>query len=433
MFRSTRSSSRAVAAVLAVVVMLAAACGDSDDSSSSSSGGGGDSSSSTARGVTDTSIKIGGLTALTSSAGGYAGADVGAKARFERANRDGGIEGRKIDYVGTEDDGEDPTKNLDTARSLVQQEEVFAIVPAIGQGFLPQTTDFLEDEKVPYVGWGFMPGFCDSKFGFGFNGCTNPPAGDVSNTSLADTLVDALDLGKGDTVAVQGYDADNGKVGVDLLVAAFENADVEVVYQDTTMPTTDATDFTPFVEKIMSSADGKPPTAVAMITLFNNTVGLTGSLTAAGYEGATMNYLTYVPGLLEAQPEVAAAIDGAYVNTQWLPQEFGGTAITQIQDDLEAIGESPEIGFATSLGYWTADVMVQMLEAVGKDLTPERFDEVINGGFKYEPWGDPQGIGPVEFPRDHSQPTPCAAMVQAKGDVYKPVVPMTCYEVIPMG
>ncbi len=432
MSRSTRSSSRLLAAILVAVLLVAAACSSDEDTSSSggSGSGGGDS---TARGVTDTTIRIAGLTAQTTSARGYAGADLGAQARFERVNRDGGIHGRTIDYLGTRDDGEDPTKNLDLARSLVQQDEVFAIVPAIGQGLLPQSSDFLEEEKVPFVGWGFMPGFCDTSFGFGFNGCTNPPAGDVSNTSLADTLVEALDLGSGDTVAVQGYDADNGKVGVDLLVAAFENADVEVVYEDATMPTTDATDFTPFVEKIMSSDDGDAPTAVAMITLFNNTVGLTGALSAAGYEGATMNYLTYVPGLLESQPEVAAAIDGTYVNTQWLPQEFGGSAIEQIQEDLEAIGESPEIGFATSIGYWAADVMVQMLEAVGKDLTPEKFDEVINGGFTYEPWGDPQGIGPVEFPRDHSQPTPCAAMVQAKGEAYEPIVPMTCYEVIPMG
>lgn len=429
MSRRFRASTRLIAATL-VVVLAAASC-SSDSSSNGSSTSGGEAQSS--RGVSDTEIRIGGLTALTSSAGGYNGADKGAEARFERANREGGIHGRKIDYIGTSDDGEDPSKNLDLARQLVQQDEVFAIVPAIGQGLLPQTSDFLEQEKVPFIGWGFMPGFCDTEYGFGFNGCTNPPAGDVSNTSLADTLVDALDLGEGDTVAVQGYDADNGKVGAELLVAAFENAGLEVVYEDTTMPTTDATDFTPFVEKIMSSANGKAPDAVANITLFNNTVGLTGALNAAGYEGASMNYITYVPGLLESQPEVAAALQGTYVNTQWLPQEFGGSAIEQIQEDLEAIGESPEIGFATSIGYWSADVMVQMLEAVGEDLTPERFGEVINGGFTYEPWGDPAGIGPVEFPRDHSQPTPCAAMVRVEGEEYEPVVPMTCYEVIPMG
>ncbi len=382
------------------------------------------------RGVTDTEITIGGLAALTSPGGGYTGADVGAQARFERVNAEGGINGRKINYIGVKDDGEDATKNLDLARELVQQDDVFALAPVVGQGLLPASSDFLEEEQVPYVGWGFMPGFCNSTFGFGFNGCITPPEGDVINTSLAGTLVEALELGEGDTVAVQGYDAEGGRLGAEILAAGFEKAGLEVVYKDFSMPTSDATDFTPYVQKIMEAADGEPPTAVAMVSLFNNTVGLTGSLTAAGYTGATMNYLTYVPGLLANAPQVADAINGAYVNTQWLPQEFGGPAIEQLQADLEAIGEDPTVGFGTAIGYWSADVLVQMLEAVGPDLTPENFDKVINGGWTYEPQGEPFGVGPVSYPRDHSQPTPCAALVQVDGTEYKPILPMTCYEAI---
>lgn len=447
----TRRGHRLLVA-LSAVSLLAAACGGDDggdggdDTTATSTGsdstaagtttpadgestaapsGGGD-----VRGVTDTTITIGGLAALTSPQGGYTGADVGAKARFERANAEGGIAGRAIDYIGTKDDGEDATRNLDLARQLVQQDEVFAVVPVLGQGFLPQSSDFLVEEQVPFVGWGFMPGFCHNDFGFGFNGCVSPPDGKTSNTSLADTLVDHLDMDAESSVAVIGYDADGGRTGAIQLAAAFENRDVRVVVQDATVPTTDTTDFTPWVEKVMTADDGEPPTAVAMVTLFNNTVGLTGALRDAGYEGAIMNYLTYVPGLLESQAQVAAALEGSYINTQWLPEEFGGPAIEQMQADLEAIGEDPTIGFATSIGYWSADVLVQMLEAVGEDLTPERFNEVVNGGFTYEPLGDPMGIGPVEYPRDHDQPTPCAAMVQVVDAAYEPVLPMNCYEVL---
>ncbi len=403
---------------------------ESTDATAATGGTTGSTSSGTVRGVTDTEITIGGLSALTSPGGGYTGADLGAKARFERVNAEGGINGRMINYVGVKDDGEDSTKNLDLARELVQQDDVFALAPVVGQGLLPASSDFLEENQVPFVGWGFMPGFCGTSFGFGFNGCITPPDGNIINTSLAGTLVQALGLGEGDTVAVQGYDAEGGKLGADILAAGFEKAGVTVVYKDTSMPTTDATDFTPFVQKIMESADGKPPTAVAMVSLFNNTVGLTGSLTAAGYEGATMNYLTYVPGLLESAPQVADAINGTYVNTQWLPQEFGGPAIEQIKTDLQAIGADTTIGFGTSIGYWSADVLVQMLQAVGPDLTPENFDKVINGGWTYEPVGDPFGIGPVSYPQDHDQPTPCAALVQVDGTEYKPVLPMTCYDIL---
>ena len=423
-----RRSNRTLFSIAVVMALVLAACSAGSEGSNNGGGGG-----TTTRGVTDTEIKIGGLAALTSPQGGYTGVDVGAKARFERANREGGVNGRQINYIGVKDDGEDPTRNLSQGRELVQQDGVFAIAPVVTQGLLPQTTDIFEQEKVPFVGWGFMPGFCGSQYGFGFNGCITPPSGDLANTSTAATLVDALKLGDGDTVALQGYDAEGGRLGVDALKAAFTNAGLEVVYTDTSMPTTDATDFTPFVQKIMTSANGQPPTAVAMVTLFNNTVGLTGSLNAAGYKGATMNYLTYVPGLLENQQTVASAIDGTYVNTQWLPQEFGGPAIQQVQDDLKAIGEDPTIGFATSIGYWSADVLVQMLDAAGKDLTAESFAEAVNGGWTYEPLGDPMGIGPVQYPRDHDQPTPCAALVQVKGTNYEPVLPLSCYDVIKVG
>src|SRR5262245_28332653 len=58
-----------------------------------------------ARGVTDTEIKVGGLVNLTSPNGStMAGADVGAQVRFDRANDEGGVHGRTIDYVGTFDD-----------------------------------------------------------------------------------------------------------------------------------------------------------------------------------------------------------------------------------------------------------------------------------------------------------------------------------------
>jgi branched-chain amino acid transport system substrate-binding protein len=416
--------------ILLALTITAVACGNTKNGTPGNGGAGSSTSGGSVRGVTDTKIRIGGLAGLTSPSGGYAGADLGAKARFERVNKEGGIAGRQIEWVGVSDDAEDPAKNLSEARKLVQQDNVFALAPVIGLGLLPASSNFLEQNKVPFVGWGFMPGFCFTKFGFGFGGCLSPPNANTSNLALSNTVIDYLKLKKGSTVAIVGYDADPGRTAVAQLKGAFEHEGMKVVYKDTTMPTTDVTDFTPWVQKIMTSNDGNAPDVVSMLPQFNNTIGLTGALRAAGYKGATQNYQAYIPGLLGAQKQIASALNGSYVNTQWLPTEFGGEAITQMQKDLTAIGAKPDIAFGTAIGYWSADVLVQMLQKVGKDLTPETFDKVINGGFVYKPWGDPIGIGPVEYPRDHSQPTPCAAMVQATGSEYKPALPMTCFSVV---
>lgn len=412
--------------------LVAAGCGDKktqDDDAGLKSGG--DNGSAEVRGVTDTEITIAGLGPLTSQQGGYPGVDTGAKARFERANREGGIAGRKIKFIGFEDDGEDPSKNLDLARQLVQQDNVFAVSPAVGQSWLPPTTDFLQQNEVPFVGWGVMPGFCGNSFGFGFDGCSVNPDPKVANTGMTQGIVELEGLGEGSTVAVQSFDNEAGRASKIQVEATLKAAGIDVVYSDAKIPTTDVADFTPFVQKIMTSADGDAPDAVLMMTQFTNSIGLTGALKAAGYEGATMNYVTYTPELLDSK-QVADSLDGTYVLAKLLPQEFGGTAIEQMKEDLKAIGEDEEIGTFTSVGYWSADVTIQMLEKVGRDLTPETFDEVINGGFIYEPQGEPFGIGPVEFPRDHDQAMPCGAILQVEGTEYVPVVPLTCYENIPL-
>ena len=91
-------------------------------------------------------------------------------ARIARENKTC-IQGRKLEFVGIKDDGSDPQKNLDLSKSLVESDKVFAMINTRAV-MLPQTTNYLADKKVPFFGWGFMPGFCgDDSWGYGFNGC----------------------------------------------------------------------------------------------------------------------------------------------------------------------------------------------------------------------------------------------------------------------
>ena len=421
-----------------VVALLLAACGESGDDDASGSGDSGGSGSSAGggavRGVTDDEIVIGGIAPLTSPSGGYPGADIGAKARFERVNDEGGIHGRTIKYLGTEDDNEDGTKNLDLARQLVQEDDAFAIVPMLGAGFLPATSDFLNEEQVPSVGWGFMPGQCgeDTDYGFGFNGCIQPPGGKVVNTSLAAQIVEELGGGDGLTVAIVSDDTANSTDGLKTVKGAFLAEGADVVYAKPNVPTSEQVDYTPFVQDVMTSNDGGPPDLVVFNSLFANTVGITAGLRGAGYEGETLNYIAYVPGLLEQSPDVAAALDGSYVSTQFLPTEFGGDAIDQLEADVAAVDPDATVTLATALTYWMADVFVQMLDEVGPELTPARFGEVVNGGFTYEPEGDPSGLGPLSYPEGHGEPAPCSALVKITGTTYEPVAELTCFENVPI-
>jgi hypothetical protein len=73
-----------------------------------------------------------------------------------------------------------------------------------------------------------------------------------------------------------------------------------------------------------------------------------------------------------------------------------------------------------------------MLDGVGKDLTGATFGDVINGGWGYEPEGDPAGLGPIEYPAGHSEPAPCSALVRIEKAAYVPVQPIQCFENLPI-
>src|SRR3954466_8121943 len=119
------------------------------------------------RGVSSGSVKIGCYLQQAS----FAGADAGYKARFSRANSTKELPGgRTIDFQACQDDGSNAQTNLQIIQKLVQQDQVFGIV-GIAADVLPASTDFMNTNQVPYYGWGFLPGFCHTRWGFGFDGC----------------------------------------------------------------------------------------------------------------------------------------------------------------------------------------------------------------------------------------------------------------------
>jgi len=78
-------------------------------------------------GVTDTAVLLGGSNAMTGAVAAVcAPASYGAKAWFDKVNRDGGVHGRKIEY-NVLDDAFSAQRAASNARRLVQQDGVFAI------------------------------------------------------------------------------------------------------------------------------------------------------------------------------------------------------------------------------------------------------------------------------------------------------------------
>jgi ABC-type branched-subunit amino acid transport system substrate-binding protein len=101
-------------------------------------------------GVTDTTIKIGntipytGPLALLSQAAKIEGLV------FQMINEQGGINGRKIEFI-SRDDAYNPANTVKEVRRLVEQDHVFLIFSTLGTGPNLAIRDFLNREKIPQL------------------------------------------------------------------------------------------------------------------------------------------------------------------------------------------------------------------------------------------------------------------------------------------
>ena len=82
-------------------------------------------------GVTATEVKIGNINPYSGPASAYGSIGKTIGAWFKRVNDEGGVNGRKINYI-THDDAYSPPKALEMARRLVEQDEVLLIFQSLG-------------------------------------------------------------------------------------------------------------------------------------------------------------------------------------------------------------------------------------------------------------------------------------------------------------
>ena len=329
------------------------------------------------------------------------------------------------------DDGSNPQTNLQIVQSLVQQDQVFAVV-GMSADVLPASTDFMNTNQVPFFGWGFLPGFCHTRWGFGFDGClitadTDSPK--VYQANLALGPIEAAGLKNSQAkVALQTGDDDSGHISTTTIGELYKLEGATVVYSESNIPVPGPpASFTPFVTAILAAK----PNILETLVSFASAPGLTASMTAGGFTGTNINFVGYVPGLLASSAQLAAAFNGAYVSSQIVPQEAQTAYIKQMETDLTSSNAATGkfITLSIALAYAQADELVSMLKAVGSTLNTKTFDAKINNGnYTYKSSAE-GGQGQMEFPAMHHIAADCAAVLKINGPgaSYIPTVPFTCY------
>ena len=101
-------------------------------------------------GATDTEIKIGNIMPYSGPASSYATIGKTEAAYFNKINAEGGINGRKINFISY-DDGYSPPKAVEQARKLVESDEVLLIFNPLGTPSNSAIQKYMNAKKVPQI------------------------------------------------------------------------------------------------------------------------------------------------------------------------------------------------------------------------------------------------------------------------------------------
>ncbi|MEP7282273.1 MAG: ABC transporter substrate-binding protein [Rubrivivax sp.] len=101
-------------------------------------------------GADDKEIKVGHLNPYSGPASAYGTIGKAIAAYFQKVNDDGGVNGRKINFISL-DDGYNPAKSVEQARKLVEQDEVLLVFQPLGTPSNSAIHKYMNQKKVPQL------------------------------------------------------------------------------------------------------------------------------------------------------------------------------------------------------------------------------------------------------------------------------------------
>jgi ABC-type branched-subunit amino acid transport system substrate-binding protein len=369
----------------------------------------------TVRGVTATTITVGGL----GTSALYGDAAVGAKARFDRANASGGVNGRTIVFQGITDDGGVPGFNKAAAEKLAGS-DIFAVVPAVASDMAGATD--LVNAQMPYFGWALSSDFCGNGFGFGYSGCiaASGLTTDIWGKTVKRGFASPNPLGN--TAAVLTDNSPAGQYALQEAGAGLQAAGLKVTAAKAILPVPPGGDYAALLKDVLVSNGGKAPRAIFVVGSYSNVTGVQQALRDGGYLGTFTNLVQYDPNLV-------AQASGASVFLQTTPTEAAtnNPAMKQLVDDVAKTAPDQPVNQSVIAGYLSADLFLAAVQKAGKDLTIGKLLGAANKNFTYQL---PGVAGPTRFPGAHANPTPCGSLVRSDGIAFQIVTAYSCGKVV---
>lgn len=355
------------------------------------------------RGVTRSSVIVGGLV-------DGSGAEIGARARFGRANRRGGVAGRRIRYLATEVDGGDAARDTASVEKLAT--DVFAVVPAASAVL---DTDALVRARLPFFGPADTVGWDANRLGFGLAGAQATLQTRVVDPSWGVQLRSLLGRGAGDAVSIVTDDSALGAARAEQARAALRASGFRVA---PALPLPAPPLPTPDPMPVVMTLTAAGPAAVLLLSSPATAGVLARQLAVVGYTGT----VAVMQGFY--QPSMPGIATGLTVLVPYAPLEQATAANRRLVADVRRFAPDSVVTAAVVSGYWAADQFLAMLAATGRRLTLAGFLGLANGGqFMFRV---PNTVGESSWPAMHRRPVPCGALVQSDGAEYHVAAPYRC-------
>ncbi len=356
----------------------------------------------------------------------------GARARFERANRDLELP-RPILLVDCFDDEGDPDRNRTLIDQLTDDGRIFAIVPATSVALFAD--DLLNERHIPYVGVGDLPAYCgfEASFGFAQTGALGCPALAAATTPVVavphiELSAMAADLAvPGLKVALVRADNIAGELLASSVALEAELLDAELVLDAAEVPTAAEpvrAGWSAVVDDL-NDAD-----ADLVIIDGTRTQGLYSAL-QADFDGVVVGTAQTDPVDFADDPALLTALAGSFQISQGFDITAAGPGDDQFRFDVSAIGlDADKIDTAILSGYAAADFLVAAVAITPDPITSEALHNIVNNGWQYP--GIDGLVCPGWWPASHVVPYPCAAVAQVVplGEPLVGVVPLTSFPVV---
>lgn len=321
-------------------------------------------------GVTDTSITLGMSVPLTGPASSH-GQELKnvVSAYFDQVNKNGGINGRKLNLT-VMDDGYDPEKTVANTKTLIDTNKVFALVGYYGSTAMTEAMNkSFGPARVPMIG--------------GISGAMSlrqPPSANPNNRYMFIQRASYADEAEaiGTQLATLGlkniavfYQNDGfGKAGLEGLTNALKKHNLTPSATGTVERNSD--DISKAVEAIAKVT----PQAVVMVTLFKPTAAMVKALRKANQSPM---FMTLSPvGAEQLTQELGNDARGIGIS-QVMPYPWNDT-VAIVKEYQHFVGKQAPHSYVSMEGFVIAKLAVEAIrKAGGKELTREKLVSALEG------------------------------------------------------